>query len=91
MRVFIGRTSLGLCSIISVCNSVVIELNQLLVSAKVMQLKRARETNLLQIGLEECCAAKLRKGHREKGGSEGGVKGARIHFVEVAPCPELES
>ncbi len=46
-----GETSPGLRAGISAFNRAIIELNQLLVSAKVIQLKGAGETNLLQIEL----------------------------------------
>lgn len=44
-----GGSSVALCSSISAFNRAVIEFNQLLVSAKGIQLKGAGETNLLQI------------------------------------------
>lgn len=65
----------------------VIELNQLLVSAKAVQLKRAGETNLLQI--EPVDVLRSWEKSETEGGDDGRAVGG-IHLGKVPPPPRLE-
>lgn len=88
MCVFKGRISPSLHFGISAFNSAIIELYQLLVSAKVIQLKGAGETNLLQIELVEVLWS--REGCRGKGG-EGKAVGrlGEQGFISARSPPVL--